>query len=180
MSLAANFRILQLAGGVGVKVEESTVELGSHRYAGRPEKWTGYPALSDAVWMKMAPHIIGDGRGRGAVGRDNRMFIEGVLWIIRTGSPWRDLPAKFGNWNNTFRRFSRWRRKGVWSRIFEAMTTDQAFEYRIANRTMIYIGHRADAAKVIVLDMSPSRSLEPNRGLIEGSSFRSNGEWGRG
>jgi transposase len=47
-------------------------------------------------------------------------FVEGVLWIVRTGSPWRDLHEVFGDWNTVFRRFSRWRAKGVWWRIFEA------------------------------------------------------------
>jgi len=57
------------------------------------------------------PHIIGDERTRGSSGRDNRMFVEGVLWIVRTGSPWRDLPEVFGCWNSAFRRFSRWSAK---------------------------------------------------------------------
>ena len=48
--------------------------------------------LDDKDWSRIAPHIIGDERSRGTSGRDNRMFIEAVLWIVRTGSPWRDLP----------------------------------------------------------------------------------------
>lgn len=66
----------------------------------------------------MSAHIIGDQRTRGSSGRDNRMFVEAVLWIVRTGSPWRDLPDAFGDWNSVFRRFSRWSHKGVWWRIF--------------------------------------------------------------
>ena len=53
------------------------------------------------------------------------MLVEGVLWIVRTGSPWRDLPEVFGEWNSVFRRFSRWSDKGVWRRIFEAMSVVQ-------------------------------------------------------
>jgi putative transposase len=63
--------------------------------------------LSDAQWDKIAPHIIGDHRSRGTSERDNRLFVEAVLWIARTGAPWRDLPAAFGNWNSIFRRFTR-------------------------------------------------------------------------
>jgi len=62
----------------------------------------------------MAPLIIGRPDQKGSTGRDNRMFVEGVLWIVRTGSPWRDLPEAFGDWNSVFRRFSRWSIKGVW------------------------------------------------------------------
>jgi len=52
--------------------------------------------LSDAAWERMAPLIIGRPDQKGSTGRDNRMFVEGVLWIVRTGSPWRDLPEAFG------------------------------------------------------------------------------------
>jgi transposase len=78
--------------------------------------------LSDGQWDRMAARIIGDERSRGTSGRPNRMFVEGVLWIVRTGSPWRDLPAAFGEWNSVFRRFSRWSAKGVWAPIFAAMS----------------------------------------------------------
>ena len=83
--------------------------------------------LSDAAWERMAPLIIGRPDQKGSTGRDNRMFVEGVLWIVRTGSPWRDLPETFGDWNSVFRRFSRWSIKGVWYRIFEAMSDDPDF-----------------------------------------------------
>ena len=71
--------------------------------------------LSDAQWGRISGLIIGRPDQRGSTGRDNRMFVEGILWIVRTGSPWRDLP---GEWNSVLRRFSRWSAKGVWLRIF--------------------------------------------------------------
>ena len=74
--------------------------------------------LNDEAWARMAPHIIGDQRTRGSSGRDNRLFVEAVLWIVRTGSPWRDLPEGLGSWNSVFRRFSPWGAKGVWDRMF--------------------------------------------------------------
>ena len=55
-------------------------------------------------WERMAPLIIGRPDQKGWTGRDNRMFVEGVLWIVRTGSPWRDLPEAFGDWNSVFQR----------------------------------------------------------------------------
>lgn len=54
------------------------------------------PALGDEQWERISPHIIGNERTRGSSGRDNRMFVEAVLWIMRTGSPWRGLPEMFG------------------------------------------------------------------------------------
>jgi transposase len=75
------------------------------------------------------------------------MFVEGVLWIVRTGSPWRDLPEVFGEWNSVFRRFSRWSQKGVWQRIFEAMSDDPDFEYLIVDSTIVRAHQHASGAK---------------------------------
>jgi putative transposase len=103
--------------------------------------------LSDTAWDRIAEHIIGDERSRGTSGRDNRMFVEGVLWIVRTGAPWRDLPEVFGAWNSVFRRFSRWSRKGVWQRIFEAMSDDPDFEYLIVDSTIVRAHQHAAGAQ---------------------------------
>ena len=80
--------------------------------------------LNDTQWERMSAHITGDEHTPGSLGRDNRMFVEGVLWIVRTGSPWCGLPEVFGVWNIAFRRFSRWSDKGIWHRIFTAMSQD--------------------------------------------------------
>ena len=107
----------------------------------------GRLVLSDAAWRLMAPHIIGDERSRGTSGRDNRMFVEGVLWIVRTGAPWRDLPEVFGEWNSVFRRFSRWSHKGIWHRIFAAVSDDPDFEYLIVDSTIVRAHQHAAGAK---------------------------------
>ena len=103
--------------------------------------------LDDDDWSRIAPHIIGDERSRGTSGRDNRMFVEGVLWIVRTGAPWRDLPEVFGDWNSVFRRFSRWSKKGIWDRIFAAMSDDPDFEYLIVDSTIVRAHQHAAGAK---------------------------------
>ncbi len=103
--------------------------------------------LDDAPWARMAQHIIGDERTRGSSGRDNRMFVAAVLWIARTGSPWRDLPEVFGSWNSAFRRFSRWSAKGVWQRIFAAVADDPDFEYLIVDSTIVRAHQHAAGAK---------------------------------
>ena len=103
--------------------------------------------LSDEQWGRISGRIIGRPDQRGSTGRDNRMFVEGVLWIVRTGSPWRDLPEAFGEWNSVFRRFSRWSRKGVWQRIFAAMSDDHDFEYLIIDSTIVRAHQHASGAK---------------------------------
>lgn len=111
--------------------------------------------LGDDQWGRIAPHVIGDERTRGSSGRDNRMFVEAVLWIVRTGSPWRDLPDVFGGWNSVFRRFSRWSAKGVWWRIFAAMADDPDFEYLIVDSTIVRAHQHASGAKKGGLKISP-------------------------
>ena len=103
--------------------------------------------LSDEQWSKISGLVIGRADQRGTTGRDNRMFVEGVLWIVRTGSPWRDLPEVFGEWNSVFRRFSHWSRKGVWWRIFEAMSDDPGFEYLIVDSTIVRAHQHAAGAQ---------------------------------
>ena len=103
--------------------------------------------LSDAQWDRISGLIIGRPDQRGSTGRDNRMFVEGVLWIVRTGSPWRDLPEAFGEWNSVFRRFSRWSAKEVWLRMFEALADDREFEYLIVDSTIVRAHQHASGAK---------------------------------
>src|SRR5437667_7656622 len=103
--------------------------------------------LSDAQWAKMQPHCLGKKSDPGRSGEDNRMFVEGVLWIARTGSPWRDLPPVFGAWNSVFTRFNRWSRGGVWHRIFAVLSDDPDFEYLIIDSTIVRAHQHAAGAK---------------------------------
>ena len=111
--------------------------------------------LSERQWEQIAPLIIGRPDQKGSTGRNNRMFVEGVLWIVRTGSPWRDLPEAFGDWNSVFRRFSRWSSKGVWGRIFGALSDDPDFEYLIVDATIIRAHQHAAGAKKGGLKIKP-------------------------
>ena len=81
--------------------------------------------LTDAQWALIEPHCLGKSTDPGRSGRDNRLFMEAVLWIVLTGSPWRDLPTLFGNWSTAFRRFSDWRNADVFKRIFDALSVDR-------------------------------------------------------
>ena len=73
--------------------------------------------VGDAVWEKIAPLLPGKPSDPGATAKDNRLFLEAVLWRVRTGVPWRDLPSDFGNWNSVFQRFRRWVKGGVFARV---------------------------------------------------------------
>ena len=69
--------------------------------------------LADAQWERIKDLVPGKETDRGSTGRDNRLFVDAVLWIARTSSPWRDLPDAFGKWNSVYVRFSRWAKQGA-------------------------------------------------------------------
>ncbi len=103
--------------------------------------------LTDVQWDKIADLLPGKPGDPGRSGADNRLFVEAVLWIARTGAPWRDLPASFGNWNSVFQRFRRWTLKGVFERMFKALRGDPDFEYVIADGTISRVHQKASGAK---------------------------------
>ena len=72
----------------------------------------------DKAWARLEPHLRGKKSDSGVTGKDNRLFLEAVLWRVRTGSLWRDLPREFGNSSSVFRRFRRWVEGGVFERMF--------------------------------------------------------------
>ena len=75
------------------------------------------------------------------------MFIEGVLWIARTGAPWRDLPAQFGLWKTVYSRWRDWTKAGVFQRIFEAMSDDPDLEYAMVDATVVKVHRHGQGAK---------------------------------
>ncbi|MGI4874281.1 MAG: transposase [Janthinobacterium lividum] len=70
--------------------------------------------LTEREWKLVEPHTLGRLRS----GRDNRLFLNAVLYRVRTGVAWRDLPERFGSWNTAARRFRRWAQAGVWETLF--------------------------------------------------------------
>ena len=103
--------------------------------------------LSDGQWERVAPVLPGKPGDPGRSGADNRLFLEAVLWVARTGVPWRDLPPAFGNWNSVFQRFRRWAKKGVFERIFQALSGDPDFEYVMIDGTIVRVHQHGTGAK---------------------------------
>jgi transposase len=103
--------------------------------------------LTDRIWSIIEPLLPGTSRSRGVTAKDNRLFLEAVLWRVRVGGPWRDLPLGFGNWNSVFRRFRRWAKDGVFDRIFEAVSVDPDFEYVLIDGTIVSVHQKASGAK---------------------------------
>jgi transposase len=103
--------------------------------------------LTDAQWAKMAPHCLGKPGDAGRSGTNNRLFVEGVLWIARTGSPWRDLPAYFGKWNTVFKRFRDWVKADVFKRLFDAVSDEPDMEYAMVDATIVKVHRHGQGAK---------------------------------
>ncbi len=78
---------------------------------------------------------------------DTRLFLEAVLWIVRTDAPWRDLPPEFGTWNSTFRRFRRWVQADVFKRIFDALSDRPDMEYAMIDATIVKLHRHGMGAK---------------------------------
>ena len=102
--------------------------------------------ISDQVWTLIEPHLPGRKGQWGGIAHDNRLFINAVFWILRTGSPWRDLPPDLGNWSNTHRRFIRWRDQGVWENLFAALIDDPDMEWLMIDATHIKVHPHAAGA----------------------------------
>ena len=95
----------------------------------------------------MEPHCLGKARDPGRTGSDGRLFLEAVLWIARTGSPWRDLPAAFGHWNTVFTRYRYWVKADVFKKIFDAVSDDPDMEYAMADATIVKVHRHGQGAK---------------------------------
>ena len=103
--------------------------------------------VSDAVWERVASLLPGKASDSGVTAKDNRLFLEAVLWRVRTGLPWRDLPGEFGRWNSVFQRFRRWLRAGIFERIFECLSGEPDFEYALIDGTIVSVHQKASGAK---------------------------------
>ena len=103
--------------------------------------------LTDAQWAKMEPHCLGKPGDPGRTGGDNRLFLEAVLWIARTGSPWRDLPPVFGKWNTVFKRFRDWVKADVFRRLFDAVSEAPDMEYAVIDGTIVKVQRHGQGAK---------------------------------
>ena len=103
--------------------------------------------VTDRLWEKIWPLLPGKATDCGVTAKDNRQFLEAVLWRVRTGSPWRDLPPGFGNWNSQFRRFRRWAKAGVFESLFKALNDDPDLEYALIDGTIVQVHQKATGAK---------------------------------
>lgn len=105
--------------------------------------------MENAEWAFFEPFITGI-RGRGGRPASNhRQVLDGIFWIARTGSQWRDLPDEFGKWSSVYRQFRRWTIAGLWDLILDALNESEALpgQVQMIDSTIIRAHHQAAGAK---------------------------------
>lgn len=102
--------------------------------------------ITDGQWELVAPLLPGKAGDVGRTACDNRLFLNAVLWVARSGAPWRDLPERFGPWNSVYVRFRRWARKGVWEVVFRALQ-DPDLEWLMVDSTVVRAHQHAAGKK---------------------------------
>jgi putative transposase len=103
--------------------------------------------LSEAQWVRIAPMLPGKVSDPGRTGRDNRLFVNGCLWVLRSGAHWRDLPERYGKWKTLHKRFTRWAKAGVWDEVFAALIKDRHNQYLMLDSTIVRAHQQAATGK---------------------------------
>src|SRR5690606_21161486 len=94
-------------------------------------------ALRDDQWDAIDDLLRGRKETVGVTAKDNRLFVNAVIYRYRAGIPWRDLPSRFGDWKNVHRRHSRWAKTGVWERVFKKLAEFPDNEYAMIDSTIV-------------------------------------------
>lgn len=103
--------------------------------------------LRDGQWDRIKDILPGREASVGVTAKDNRLFVDAVLYRYRAGIPWRDLPERFGDFRVVHLRHSRWSRTGVWQKIFEILATDGDNEYAMIDATIVRAHQHSAGAK---------------------------------
>ena len=109
--------------------------------------WAKRYELSQAQWERIAPLLPGKASDPGRTAVDNRLFVNGVLWVLRSGAHWCDLPERYGQWKTAHKRFSRWSKSGVWDRIFADLIKDRDNQYLMIDSTLVRAHQQAATGK---------------------------------
>lgn len=103
--------------------------------------------LSQAQWERIAPMLPGKASDPGRTGGDNRLFVNGCLWVLRSGAHWRDLPERYGKWKTLHKRFTRWAKAGVWDEVFASLIKDRDNRYLMLDSTLVRAHQQAATGK---------------------------------
>ena len=117
--------------------------------------------LSDAEWAIIAALLPGaDGDRNGRPRLDDRKVLNGIFFVLRTGTPWRDLPERYGPYTTVYNRFNRWARRGVWLKVFEALAAKSPQSMHLIDSSIVRAHQHAAGGKKGV-------RITPSAGLVE-------------
>ncbi|MFT6459432.1 MAG: transposase [Pseudophaeobacter arcticus] len=110
--------------------------------------------MTDEEWAFFEDFILATRAPNGRKPANHRLVLDGIFWIARTGSPWRDLPEEFGKWSSVYRQFRRWTLTGLWEEILDALNQSGAVPeaLQMVDSTVIRAHHQAAGAKGGLLD----------------------------
>ena len=120
--------------------------------------------LSNRQWRRIKPLLPGKRGDPGRTARNNRLALEGILWIARTGAPWRDLPDKFGRWHTIYQRFNRWVKRGVLDRIFHVLNKNLQLKTVMIDGTFIKVHQHGTGALKEIARPAERPSVEAEAG----------------
>jgi transposase len=103
--------------------------------------------LDDQQWARIADMVPGKKGDPGRSGKDNRLFVNGVLWVLRSGAQWDELPERYGKYKSVHKRFTRWAKNGVWERIFAELTGDPDNTCLMLDATLVRAHQQAATGK---------------------------------
>ncbi len=103
--------------------------------------------LTEAQWRRIAPLLPGKVGDPGRSGSDNRLFVNGVLWVLRSGAFWQHLPDRYGKWKTVHARFTRWAKAGVWEKVFADLIKDRDNEYLMLDSTLVRAHQQATTGR---------------------------------
>lgn len=103
--------------------------------------------LTAEQWRKIEPRLPGKVGDRGRSAANNQLFVNAVLWVLRSGAHWQHLPAHYGNWKSIHKRFTRWAKAGIWENIFELLSSDPKNVYVMIDSTIVRAHQQAVCGK---------------------------------
>ena len=103
--------------------------------------------LTDGQWRRIEDLLPGKKSDPGRTGADNRLFVNAVLWVLRSGAHWHDLPERYGKYKTVHKRFGRWADAGVWEQIFKRLIDDPDNDYVMLDTTLVRAHQQAAGGK---------------------------------
>ncbi|MBX3742476.1 MAG: IS5 family transposase [Akkermansiaceae bacterium] len=103
--------------------------------------------LSETQWVQIRDLLPGKLSDPGRTASDNRNFVNGVLWVLRSGARWSDLPERYGQWKTVHKRFTRWAKAEIWEKVFASLVKDRDNAYLMLDSTIVKAHQQAVTGK---------------------------------